>query len=303
MKKCLGSLILVCLFLQGTAQESEPALARVHYEFFHINDTLNPDKPAQEELVLYLGQTSTLYGSYEFNRILQNIEKQMNDAAFDGNLTIMTSRGYSSSSYYTQLHHHQFKQIYQSQGAHYLVDEHFPEIDWVIGDESREIGGYQAQQATGWFGGREYVAWFTTELPFQGGPWKLQGLPGLILDAASSDGEVRFSYAGLETVIEGEAQIGIPAQAIPTSPRALERLQEAIRKNPQAAMNARGAANQPSGGAGSNPSGRGGVITFSSGGNPLANPNLDASRIKSISVRRDGSARSEVTNNPLELKK
>jgi len=302
MKKILVCWVIVLVGFMGFAQETEPALARVHYEFFHINDTLQPDKPSLEEMVLFVGQSSTLYGSFEFAKILQQLEKQVADPGFDGNLVIASSRGNTPSSYYTDLYQREFRHIYQSQGAHYLMDEKFPVIDWVIGEETKQIGGYGVQQAKGWFGGREYVVWFTSELPFQGGPWKLQGLPGLVLEAVSTGGDVQFTYAGMETVLEGESRIGIPANAIATTPQALDRLLEAVRRNPQAAMNARGAANQPREAATANPGSGQGVITFSMGGNPLANPALDPTKIKSISINRASSSRSQVVNNPLELK-
>jgi len=302
MKKILVCLVFVLFGLRGLTQEMEPALARIHYEFYHVHDTLQPDKPSVEEMVLYVGQTSTLYGSFEFNRALKQLENQMADPGFDGNLVLTSGRGNTPSSYYTDLYGREFRHIYQSQGAHYLMDEKFPTIDWVIGEETKQIGGYEVQQATGRFGGREYVVWFTTELPFQGGPWKLQGLPGLVLEAASTDEDVQFTYAGMETALDGESRIGIPANAIATTPQALDRLLEAIKRNPQAASNARGAANQPSGAATANSGSGQGVITFSTGGNPLANPRLDPSRIKSISVNRLSSGRSQITNNPLELK-
>lgn len=96
---CVSLLILINLaFIEGFAQETEPVLARVHYEFFHINDTLQPNKPTREEMVLYVGQSSTLYGSFEFNRIVRDMEKQMKAADFDGNLNILSQRNNSPSS-------------------------------------------------------------------------------------------------------------------------------------------------------------------------------------------------------------
>ncbi len=56
-----------------------------------------------------------------------------------------------------------------------------PKFDWKISNEKEKIGAYNAQKATAEFGGRKWTAWFTTELPFQDGPYKFSGLPGLIV--------------------------------------------------------------------------------------------------------------------------
>ena len=54
-------------------------------------------------------------------------------------------------------------------------------FDWKISNEKEKIGPYNAQKATVDFGGRKWTAWFSTELPFQDGPFKFSGLPGLIV--------------------------------------------------------------------------------------------------------------------------
>ncbi|GAA5091892.1 hypothetical protein GCM10023210_20070 [Chryseobacterium ginsengisoli] len=54
-------------------------------------------------------------------------------------------------------------------------------FDWKILNDKAKIGAYNAQKATVDFGGKKWVAWFTTELPFQDGPYKFSGLPGLIV--------------------------------------------------------------------------------------------------------------------------
>ncbi|MDR1552255.1 MAG: GLPGLI family protein, partial [Prevotellaceae bacterium] len=56
-----------------------------------------------------------------------------------------------------------------------------PKQDWKITNETKEISGYKCQKATCSFRGRDYVAWFTREIPVKEGPWKFDGLPGLIV--------------------------------------------------------------------------------------------------------------------------
>src|SRR5690606_18498103 len=123
-------------------------------------------------------------------------------------------------------------------GERYVIDETYPIIDWQLTDTSKTIGGYTAQKAIGSFKGREYTAWFTTEVPFQAGPWKLLGLPGLVPEAADSRNEVLFAYAGFETRAAGDATGALPDNASATTKKALDKLVEAYEKNPQAAMSA-----------------------------------------------------------------
>lgn len=52
---------------------------------------------------------------------------------------------------------------------------------WKIEKDKQKIGTYNTQKATTEYGGRKWIAWFTTELPFQDGPYKFYGLPGLIV--------------------------------------------------------------------------------------------------------------------------
>ena len=71
---------------------------------------------------------------------------------------------------------------------------------WTMGDSTREVLGYTCQQATADFRGRRWTAWFTTDIPVSDGPWKLGGLPGLILEAYDEGKQHVFTAVGLERV-------------------------------------------------------------------------------------------------------
>ena len=71
---------------------------------------------------------------------------------------------------------------------------------WTMGDSTREVLGYTCQQATADFRGRRWTAWFTTDIPISDGPWKLGGLPGLILEAYDEGKQHVFTAVGLERV-------------------------------------------------------------------------------------------------------
>jgi GLPGLI family protein len=73
----------------------------------------------------------------------------------------------------------------------YTYEEDRP-INWKISSETTKIGEYKVQKAEADFGGRKWTAWFTTDLPYQDGPYKFGGLPGLIVKAEDDKGEYSF---------------------------------------------------------------------------------------------------------------
>ncbi|MDN3595418.1 GLPGLI family protein [Zunongwangia endophytica] len=72
------------------------------------------------------------------------------------------------------------------------------QIKWEIQADAKEIAGYQVQKATSSFAGRDYIAWFTPEIPLTDGPYKFAGLPGLILELQDTEAEYVFKFAGFE---------------------------------------------------------------------------------------------------------
>lgn len=54
--------------------------------------------------------------------------------------------------------------------------------NWKLLGETKKIGKFNCQSASIRFRQRNYIAWFTTEIPVPFGPNKFKGLPGLILE-------------------------------------------------------------------------------------------------------------------------
>lgn len=71
---------------------------------------------------------------------------------------------------------------------------------WSIEGDTCRILDYLCQKATTEFRGRTYEAYFTMDIPINEGPWKLYGLPGLILEAKTTDGLFRFCAMGIEKI-------------------------------------------------------------------------------------------------------
>ena len=60
-----------------------------------------------------------------------------------------------------------------------------PDITWTLTDDTLTVSGYLCQQAMATFRGLEWHVCYTEEIPSSAGPWRLRGLPGLIIEAKS----------------------------------------------------------------------------------------------------------------------
>ncbi|MGI4874874.1 MAG: GLPGLI family protein [Janthinobacterium lividum] len=70
----------------------------------------------------------------------------------------------------------------------FSVKDSLHNMKWQLTGKSQTILGYSCLSATTTFRGRTYTAYYTPKLPVSNGPWKLGGLPGLILEAKTDDG-------------------------------------------------------------------------------------------------------------------
>lgn len=96
----------------------------------------------------------------------------------------------------------------------YRLAEPLPAMQWTMEKDTREIEGFRCQKAVCRFRGRNYTAWFTTDIPCGWGPWKFSGLPGAILEAYDDTNEVSFYATGVkpdETTLERPDESGYPA--------------------------------------------------------------------------------------------
>lgn len=85
----------------------------------------------------------------------------------------------------------------------YLVSEPINVFKWRLTSNTKEILGYKCQEATTSFRGRNYSAYFTTDIPFKAAPWKFHGLPGVTLAIITDDKKIsikatKFNIENLE---------------------------------------------------------------------------------------------------------
>ena len=85
-------------------------------------------------------------------------------------------------------------------GDRYKGNDPVGVLNWAISSDTTSFLDYACQKATLNFRGRNYVAWFSPQIPVNDGPWKFFGLPGLILKVKDTEGQFDFECIGLENL-------------------------------------------------------------------------------------------------------
>lgn len=71
-------------------------------------------------------------------------------------------------------------------------------IIWQTYPDTLTIKNYKCNKVTTTFEGRDYVAWYSTEIPISDGPHKFWGLPGLIIKIADTENHYTFELESFE---------------------------------------------------------------------------------------------------------
>jgi len=82
----------------------------------------------------------------------------------------------------------------------YETREERKPINWELIDDTLTVAGYLCKTATCQLHGRNWTALYSEDIPTSAGPWKLCGLPGLILKAEADGGIHRFTLASLQRI-------------------------------------------------------------------------------------------------------
>lgn len=92
-----------------------------------------------------------------------------------------------------------------SDSYRFIIKEKIYPFNWSLQKETKIIGKFKCKKATTYFRGRNYIAWYTEEIPINSGPWKFSGLPGLILEV--NDFENLFTWKTQTIIYPYQEQI------------------------------------------------------------------------------------------------
>ncbi len=204
MKKLLINLFLI-LGVLAIAQNK-----RFIYEYKFISDSTNVDDVKTEMMFLDTTKDGSKYYSYTvFNSdsiMKVDLEKQL---AATGSINVKSDMRKGNVRYSVTKTYPDYKinlHCRLGMDAYNISDDR--KINWKISSEKEKIGEWNAQKAEADFAGRHWIAWFSTEIPIQDGPYKFRGLPGLIVKVEDKTGSHKMELKGIKN-ISGDININV----------------------------------------------------------------------------------------------
>lgn len=164
-------------------------------------DSTNSESIQNETMVLFIGDKISRFSSEG-----QYIADSIKEAYKDRERTQQSFNEMRSKMPMSALNFYVFKRQNSAQVSftekivkdNYRYIQDIDDLNWEILPETKEVAGFVAQKAKASFSGRDYTAWFTTEIPISEGPYKFRGLPGLILEISDNNDYYNFKLNGFK---------------------------------------------------------------------------------------------------------
>lgn len=157
------------------------------YEQTDVDTVLSRAKT--NSYILQVGRELTLYGDYMAYRVdsaCNAMNWQVTHATFDSIFSLYPSGQMPDFLYDTRADLFKVHERYLFDV--YLYEDSTAHFDWTLLPDTTTVCGYLCRKAEATFRGIGWTAWYAPDIPMSFGPWKLKGLPGLVLWAYDDKG-------------------------------------------------------------------------------------------------------------------
>lgn len=196
----MKKIIILVLMLTANLGFSQNQYSEIKY-YFKIN---NGGSPVILDCALLHNEVAnkSTFINFGFNSIPKEQTTKQND--INGDLLVNIERYDDNNGQKPEYQKFFLKDSLMSHESVYgekkyhIITEKLPKLKWEILNDTLNILGFKTQKAKLNFRGRDYFAWFSSEIKISDGPYKFHGLPGLILKIESTDGKFTFEAYSLK---------------------------------------------------------------------------------------------------------
>lgn len=177
MQKLIYTCILILLGLELIAQDNvnDVSKYKIYYNLTYQKDSTDISSKSTELFSLLIGEHSSLFQSEQAkynDSLIQALSssKTISDPQMMVNAALAQKKGSRFG----------FKILKTTEASINVIDKIFTDsflyketinLDWKITSKSKQIASYNCKKATTNFAGRQYIAWFTTDIPISEGPY------------------------------------------------------------------------------------------------------------------------------------
>lgn len=246
--------------LEGFPRKMDPCdtldytYLNVHYRQIVREDKLVPDKLTESEMVLQIGKQISKYSNYKLlmNDSIMAAELERPELSMSSIVNSSLARIKKAGDRSTVVKNYPEGQYLFQKGVlldAYSYQEDIPVFDWTIAEDTLTVSGYLCRKATCRFRGRDYIAWYAPDIPLSNGPWKFNGLPGLILKVEDTGRDYSFECAALYQVgWQSPVYVTKRKREIKTTREKFNQVEKTSMNNPGATMVNSGLVTIPNGG-------------------------------------------------------
>lgn len=208
-------LLLTCSAFAFSQKKSEKGFINAKYKctysIKYINDTIKMTHGTEDHFILLIGDDLTYGYSYLAYREdslmnapngLKKYYESFNDAVNNGAFRNLYSSHLMHTRLYKDYKKKKINVLDRFSRFFFIWEEDLLPQTWSLQDDTMTIAGYNCQKAECDYRGRSYEAWFASEIPIDEGPWKFNGLPGLIMKLYDTKHHYEFELVGLKRTDE-----------------------------------------------------------------------------------------------------
>ncbi|MDR2148325.1 MAG: GLPGLI family protein [Tannerella sp.] len=185
---------------KGTVDTLDWAKIKITYSLDYMPDSLEKGYILKDRKILLIGDKYNHFFSYYVRQqdsvLTADWDRNKNSAPINWEKDIL-GEGYEIFVNLPEKGKQTVKEFITNLSIYRYMESSDPPT-WSIHSDTSTILNYLCTKATTRFRGRDWTVWFCPDIPVDAGPWKLRGLPGLILKVADSRNHYIFECIGME---------------------------------------------------------------------------------------------------------